>query len=142
MLHNIAKPKGNAQSRKKVGRGPGTNLGKTCGKGHKGQLSRSGAKHRVGFEGGQTPLHRRLPKFGFTNLFKKEYKLISLDLLESLEAKEVTVETLKNELGLKDSLFKVLGNGEIKSAKTIQLHKVSKSAKAMIEKVGGTVKEL
>ncbi|MBE5757142.1 MAG: 50S ribosomal protein L15 [Clostridiales bacterium] len=129
---------------KRLGRGIGSGLGKTSGKGHKGQWARSGGGVRVGFEGGQMPLIRRLPKRGFNNHFKKVYAIVNLSTLERFEAgtiidAEVLLENgmikdTKNAVGLK-----VLGNGELTKALTVKASKVSESAKEAIEKVGGTV---
>ena len=129
---------------KRLGRGIGSGLGKTSGKGHKGQWARSGGGVRVGFEGGQMPLIRRLPKRGFNNHFKKVYAIVNLSTLERFEAgtiidAEVLLENgmikdTKNAVGLK-----VLGNGELTKALTVKASKISESAKEAIEKVGGTV---
>ncbi|MBR2615043.1 MAG: 50S ribosomal protein L15 [Clostridia bacterium] len=129
---------------KRLGRGIGSGLGKTSGKGHKGQWARSGGGVRVGFEGGQMPLIRRLPKRGFNNHFKKVYAIVNLSTLERFEAgtiidAEVLLENgmikdTKNAVGLK-----VLGNGELTKALTVRASKISESAKEAIEKVGGTV---
>jgi len=136
-LHDLSPADGSRKSPKRVGRGPGSGTGKTAGRGHKGQKSRSGYSRRRGFEGGQMPLVRRVPKRGFTNIFRTEYEVINLDRLEGLEG-EVTLERLV-EMGLvgKGQSVKILGAGEISQALNIQAHKFSKSAKAKIEAAGG-----
>jgi large subunit ribosomal protein L15 len=137
-LSNIRAPKGSSEKIKRVGRGMGSGMGKTSARGHKGQHSRSGSSLLRGFEGGQMPLHRRLPKRGFTNIFKKEFNVISLERLVALGESNITLEVLKNAGLLKRDLpVKVLGDGELKSALTVQAHKFSKSAQEKIEKAGG-----
>src|SRR5438270_1788211 len=139
-LSNLRPPKGATANRKRVGRGMGSGMGKTSTRGHKGQRSRSGSRMMRGFEGGQMPLHRRLPKRGFTNIFRTEYQVINLDRLESLGEKNITPELLvKNGLAGKNDLIKILGDGELKSALTVQAHKFSKSAQEKIAKAGGKV---
>ncbi len=138
-LHNLKPPAGAKKQRKRVGRGPGSGLGKTSGRGHKGQGSRSGAGKRIGNEGGQMPLQRRLPKFGFTNIFRKEYQIINVADLARCEPGEVTGETLKR-VGLVKSTklpVKVLGNGDIDKAYTVKAAAFSKSAVQKIEAAGG-----
>ena len=142
-LSNLRAPKKANENKKRVGRGMGSGMGKTSTRGHKGQGSRSGSSLMRGFEGGQMPLHRRLPKRGFTNIFRVEYTVVGLDRLAELNAAnsetEFTIEKI-TELGLKrrkNSLVKVLNNGEIKTAITVHAHKFSKSAKEAIEKAGG-----
>ncbi len=142
-LSNLRAPKKANENKKRVGRGMGSGMGKTSTRGHKGQGSRSGSSLMRGFEGGQMPLHRRLPKRGFTNIFRIEYTIIALDRLAELNAAsnvtEFTLETI-TELGLrrkKNSLIKVLNNGEIKTAITVHAHKFSATAKAAIEAAGG-----
>ena len=138
-LSNLRSPKNANTGRKRVGRGMGSGMGKTSARGHKGQGSRSGFSLMRGFEGGQMPLHRRLPKRGFTNIFRTEYTVINLDRIAELEVKEINLEDYK-KLGLsskKNALIKILGSGELKSAITIQAHKFSKSAVEKIEKAGG-----
>ena len=142
-LANLSPKKGANKDRKRLGRGPGTGHGKTSGRGHKGAKSRSGYKSKPGFEGGQMPLQRRLPKRGFNNKFRKEYKLVSLSQLDKFEAgQQITRETLV-EAGLvkKGELIKVLANGEISKAVTLEVDKVSGAAKELIEKAGGSVVE-
>jgi large subunit ribosomal protein L15 len=119
-------------------------MGKTSTRGHKGQGSRSGSRLMRGFEGGQMPLHRRLPKRGFTNIFRTEYTIVNVEQLGKLGEKNITLETLKSA-GLvngKNPLVKVLGNGELTSAITVQAHKFSKSAQEKITKAGGTAQVL
>ena len=140
-LHEL-KPNENAfKTRKRVGRGPGSGLGKTSGKGHKGQNARSGGGVRPGFEGGQTPLFRRLPKRGFSNaLFKTEYAVINLSDLNKFEDGAVVTPELLKEMGIVKKLedgLKVLGNGELTKKLTVKAHKFSKTAKEKIESAGG-----
>ncbi len=141
-LNNLKPAKGSTHKKKRVGRGPGSGLGKTAGRGHKGQKSRSGYSSRAGFEGGQMPLQRRLPKRGFTNIFKKEWIEISLGKIEeNFEAgSEVTPEML-HERGLikkaKHDLV-ILGTGDVTKALNISAHRFTKTAKEKIEKAGGT----
>ena len=141
-LHELSPAKGSKHSRKRVGRGPGSGLGKTAGRGEKGQKSRTGYSSRPGFEGGQMPLVRRVPKRGFTNIWKTEYAVVNLSQLAELEG-DVTPESLK-EQGLVRSgrPVKVLGDGEIGKALRVTAHKFSKSARAKIEAAGGTCEEL
>ena len=116
----------------------GSGMGKTSTRGHKGQRSRSGSRSMRGFEGGQMPLHRRLPKRGFTNIFRTEYAIVNLDRLAGLGESTVTVEVLvKKGLVGKNDLVKVLGDGELKSPLYVQAHRFSKSAQEKIEKAGG-----
>lgn len=140
-LHNLNKPEGAIKTRKRVGRGPGSGLGKTSGRGENGQNGRSGGGVRPGFEGGQTPLFRRLPKRGFSNaLFKKEYAIINLSDLNNFEdGATITLEVLMDAGIIKKSLsgLKVLGNGEITKKVTVKATKFSKVAIEKIEKIGG-----
>ena len=143
-INTLQPAEGSRTSVKRLGRGIGSGLGKTSGKGHKGQWARSGGGVRPGFEGGQMPLTRKLPKRGFNNHFKKVYAIVNLSTLERFEAgtiidAEVLLENgmikdTKNAVGLK-----VLGNGELTKALTVKASKISESAKEAIEKVGGTV---
>ncbi len=138
-LSNLRAPKKANRNKKRIGRGMGSGTGKTSGRGHKGQGSRSGSSLMRGFEGGQMPLHRRLPKRGFTNIFRTEYTVVNLDRLAELGEKELTLEKF-TELGLlkkRNELLKVLGDGELKVAVTVHAHKFSKSAQEKIEKAGG-----
>jgi large subunit ribosomal protein L15 len=141
-LHDLSPAPGSKTSRKRVGRGPGSGLGKTSGKGHKGGQSRRGYSVRPGFEGGQMPLIRRVPKRGFTNEFRKEFSVVNVASFEGL-GKAITPELLY-ERGLvhKGRPVKVLGNGEIKTAVTVSAHKFSKSAREKIEAAGGKCEEL
>ncbi|MGA8042939.1 MAG: 50S ribosomal protein L15 [Terracidiphilus sp.] len=138
-LSNLRAPRNANTGRKRVGRGMGSGMGKTSTRGHKGQGSRSGSSLMRGFEGGQMPLHRRLPKRGFTNIFRTEYVVLNLDRIEAVAASEIGLDDYK-KLGLvsnKKALIKILGSGELSSAKTIHAHKFSKSAVEKIEKAGG-----
>ena len=138
-LSNLRAPKKANTGRKRVGRGMGSGMGKTSTRGHKGQGSRSGSSLMRGFEGGQMPLHRRLPKRGFTNIFRTEYTVVNLDRLAELGVSEIGLEDY-GKLGLVSSrkaLVKILGSGELKSAITVHAHKFSKSAAEKIEKAGG-----
>ena len=140
-LSNLRAPRKANTGSKRVGRGMGSGMGKTSARGHKGQGSRTGTSLMRGFEGGQMPLHRRLPKRGFTNIFRTEYSVVNLDRIAELEVavKEITLDDYK-KLGLvssKKALIKILGSGELTSAITIHAHKFSKSAIEKIEKAGG-----
>ncbi|MBD3404201.1 50S ribosomal protein L15 [candidate division GN15 bacterium] len=138
-LHSLKPPAGSTKDRKRVGRGSGSGLGKTSGRGHKGQQSRSGAVKRLGSEGGQMPLQRRLPKHGFTNIFKKEFQIVNVADLERCEPGDVTIATLKEKGLVKktDVPVKILGNGTLEKALTVKVDAFSKSAKDKIEKAGG-----
>ena len=139
-LHFLQPPAGATKTKKRRGQGEGSGMGRTAGRGHKGQKSRSGYSRKVGFEGGQMPLIRRLPKRGFTNIFRTEFAVVNVDRLESLGLKEVTPEILLEKRvirGLKDGL-KVLGNGELKTAVNVRAHAFTKSAKEKIEAAGGS----
>lgn len=140
-LTNLSPQKGAKKNRKRIGRGPGSGLGKTSGRGHKGAKSRSGYKSKPGFEGGQMPLQRRLPKRGFNNNFKKEFDIVSLSQLERFEAgQEVTTQTLIDAGIVKTGrMAKILANGEITKAITVTVEKISGQAKELIEKAGGSV---
>ncbi len=142
-LTNLSPQKGSKKDRKRVGRGPGSGLGKTAGRGHKGAKSRSGYKSKPGFEGGQMPLQRRLPKRGFNNKFKKEYDIVSLSQLDKFDSgQEVTTQALIAAGIVKSGrLAKVLANGEITKPLTVKVAKVSSQAKELIEKAGGSVSE-
>jgi len=138
-LHTLQPAEGSTKKRKRVGRGTGSGKGKTSGRGHKGQKARSGFSHKIGFEGGQMPLQRRVPKRGFTNIFKKEFQIVNLSDLTKLEAGDVTLETLlKAGLVRKPNVaVKVLGDGNVDKTYTVKLHAFSKSAIEKIEKAGG-----
>ena len=138
-LSSLHPPKGQKHARKRIGRGMGSGLGKTAGRGTKGQHSVSGYSHKRGFEGGQMPLHRRVPKRGFTNIFKKRYALVNLDRLEQLEGSEFTPERLL-ELGVirpAPNGVKILGDGALTRAITVRAHRFSKSAAEKIAAAGG-----
>jgi large subunit ribosomal protein L15 len=138
-LSNLTAPRKANTGRKRVGRGMGSGMGKTSSRGHKGQGSRTGSSLMRGFEGGQMPLHRRLPKRGFTNIFRTEYTVVNLDRIAELDVKEIGLDDYR-KLGLassKRALIKVLGSGELNKALTIHAHKFSKSAAEKIEKAGG-----
>ena len=140
-LHTLTPAKGSKHSRKRVGRGPGSGLGKTAGKGHKGQKSRSGYSRMAGFEGNQMPLVRRVPKRGFTNVFKTEYSVVNLSQLDGFEG-EVTPESLAERgMGRRGARVKVLGDGDVGRALTVVAHKFSRSARAKIEAAGGSCQE-
>lgn len=137
-LSDLRAPKDANRGKKRVGRGMGSGTGKTSARGHKGQLSRSGARSMRGFEGGQMPLHRRMPKRGFTNIFRVEYAVINLDRLAELGESNITVDFLvKRRVVGKNDLVKVLGTGDLSSAITVQAHKFSKTATEKIIKAGG-----
>ena len=141
-LSTLKSANGATKDRKRIGRGEGSGQGVTAGRGHKGYGSRSGSKKRSWFEGGQMPIQRRLPKFGFTNIFRKQFQVVNVGSLEKLaKEKEITKEVLlANGLISKKSLpVKLLGEGEIKSKLTVKVDAVSKTAKEKIEKVGGSV---
>ena len=138
-LSNLRAPRKANTGRKRVGRGMGSGMGKTSTRGHKGQGSRSGFSLMRGFEGGQMPLHRRLPKRGFNNIFRTEYTVVNLDRIAALTVKEIGLDDYK-KLGLvssKRALIKVLGSGDLTAAITVHAHKFSKSAIEKIEKAGG-----
>ena len=137
-LSNIHAPKKATEKRKRVGRGMGSGMGKTSTRGHKGQRSRSGSRMIRGFEGGQMPLHRRMPKRGFTNIFRKEYAIVSLERLAELGETTITPDSLRKAGVVKTKLpVKILGDGELKAALTVSAHKFSKSAQEKITKAGG-----
>ena len=141
-LSNLSPPKGAVKNRKRVGRGPGSGHGKTSCRGHKGQKARSGGSVKPGFEGGQMPLSRRLPKRGFTNIFKKQYALIQVRDLMAFEKDSVIDPAVLIESGLVAKLLdgvKLLANGDIDRPLTIKVHKCSQAAQAKIVAAGGTV---
>ncbi len=143
LLSKLSPAEGSTHYPKRVGRGIGSGLGGFSGKGGKGQTQRSGGSIRRGFEGGQTPLHRRLPKFGFSNVaFQTRFEIVNLSQLEKLGSEINPVTLSQAGLVKKGSLVKVLGNGEIKSAVTVKAHKFSEKAKAAIEKAGGKAEVL
>ena len=141
-LNNLHPAPGSTHKKKRIGRGPGSGTGKTAGKGHKGQKSRSGYSSKRGFEGGQMPLQRRLPKRGFTNIFKKEWIEISLAKIEeSFRSGDVVTPEVLHDRGLikkaKHDLV-ILGTGEVSKSLNISAHRFTKTAKVKIEKAGGT----
>lgn len=143
-LHNLQPAPGSNKKNKRVGRGPGSGFGGTSTRGHKGAKSRSGYSHKVGFEGGQMPLQRRVPKFGFKNINRVEYKAVNLDVLEALASAQnlskITVEDLRNAgLVSKKALVKVLGNGAVTRAIEVEANAFSKTAEEAIVAAGGTV---
>ncbi|MDE6445126.1 MAG: 50S ribosomal protein L15 [Muribaculaceae bacterium] len=143
-LHNLQPAPGSNKSNKRIGRGPGSGYGGTSTRGHKGAKSRSGYKHKVGFEGGQMPLQRRVPKFGFKNINRVEYKAINLDALEALAAAQnltkITVDDLRAAgLAPKGKPVKILGNGAIGRALEVQADAFSKKAEEAIAAAGGSV---
>ena len=141
-LNSLKPSKGSVKSKKRVGRGHGSGLGKSSGRGNKGAGQRSGFKKRPWFEGGQMSLARRLPKRGFTNIFKKEFQVVNISSLNEMDTDFITSSVLK-EKGLIKSLLvpiKILGNGDIEKKITIEANSFSKSAKEKIEKVGGVCK--
>lgn len=146
-LNELKPAEGSVKNKKRIGRGPGSGKGGTSTRGHKGAKSRSGYSRKAGFEGGQMPLQRRVPKFGFTNPNRVEYKAINLDTLQTLvddtKAKEVNLEVLvSNGLAGKNDLIKVLGRGELTAKVDVTAHKFSATAAAAIEKAGGTATTL
>ncbi len=141
-LSNLKPAIGSTKNRKRIGRGPGSGTGKTSGRGHKGQNSRSGGGVKPGFEGGQMPLQRRLPKRGFASLNKKVYSLVNLQDLAAFEAGSVVDLEVLTKTGLVGNVrdgVKILGTGELTTALSVKAHKFSKSATAKIEAAGGTV---
>ncbi|MDY5813288.1 MAG: 50S ribosomal protein L15 [Bacteroides sp.] len=146
-LSNLKPAEGSTKTRKRIGRGPGSGLGGTSTRGHKGAKSRSGYSKKIGFEGGQMPLQRRVPKFGFKNINRVEYKAINLDTIQKLvDAKNLTVVGVNDliEAGFVSSkqLVKILGNGALTSKLTVEAHAFSKTAISAIEAVGGTAVKL
>ncbi|MBL7779494.1 MAG: 50S ribosomal protein L15 [Chitinophagales bacterium] len=143
-LHNLKPAAGSLGKRKRKGRGQGSTDGGTSGRGHKGAKSRSGYKQKLGFEGGQMPLQRRMPKVGFNNPFRKEYTALNLgrvqEILDTYKLSEISVDNLRaNGILSKTELVKVLGTGELKSKVDLKVHAISESAKAAVEKLGGSV---
>ncbi len=146
-LHTLKPAKGSTHSRRRLGRGPGSGLGGTSTRGHKGAMARSGYKKKIGFEGGQMPMQRRLPKYGFNNIFRVEYKGVNLSVLQELaETKnweKITPKEL-HEAGYisKKQLVKILGKGELKAKLEVEANAFSKSAQAAIEAAGGKATKL
>lgn len=143
-LHTLKPAEGSTKNRKRIGRGQGSGRGGTSTKGHKGAQSRTGYSRKIGFEGGQMPLQRRIPKGGFKNINRMEYAAINLDVLQAL-ADELKVNVIDREVLIskhlisKSDLFKVLGRGEIKAGLEVHAHKFSDAAKSAIESAGGSV---
>jgi large subunit ribosomal protein L15 len=137
-LSTIKAPRKANSNKKRVGRGMGSGMGKTSTRGHKGQRSRSGSRMIRGFEGGQMPLHRRMPKRGFTNIFRQEYSIVNLEKLASLGETTITPEVLRKAGVIRTKgRVKILGDGDLSKALTVQAHKFSKSAQEKITKAGG-----
>ena len=144
-LNNLKPKKGSRHAKKRLGRGPGSGHGKTAGRGEKGQKSRSGYSGKRGFEGGQMPLHRRLPKRGFTNIFKKDYAVVNISDLERFDNGASVDETMLRQAGLvkgQHDGVKVLGDGELSKKLTVSATKFSASARKQIEAAGGTCQEI
>ena len=142
-LSNLRAPKKAAENKKRVGRGMGSGMGKTSTRGHKGQRSRSGSRMMRGFEGGQMPLHRRMPKRGFTNIFREEFNIVNLEKLALLGETTITPDVLRQAGVIKGKhRLKVLGDGELTVALTVHAHKFSKSAQEKITRAGGKVEVL
>ena len=141
-LHDLSPADGSRRKRKRIGRGPGSGQGKTAGRGHKGQRSRAGFSRRRGFEGGQMPLLRRVPKRGFNNIFRTEYEIVNLSVLAGWQG-EVTPETLAAKGRVRAGRpVKILGQGEIEQALKVSAHKFSAAAKRKIEAAGGSCEVL
>ena len=141
-LSRLKPPAGATKKRKRKGRGPGSGTGKTCGKGQKGQKSRSGGGVPPGFEGGQMPMHRRLPKRGFNNIFRVKYSIVNVGQLDRFEEGTVVDQQALVDAGITRNLrhpVKLLGNGELSKKLTLKVHKTSASAKSKIEAAGGSV---
>jgi large subunit ribosomal protein L15 len=146
-LSKLTPAKGSTKTKKRIGRGEGSGYGDTATRGHKGAKSRSGYSRKTGFEGGQMPLQRRVPKYGFRNINRKEYKGINIGVLQELAEQkglsEITVQTLMDAgLVQKNTLVKILGKGELKTKLTVKAHSFSKSAVAAIEKMEGTAEKI
>ncbi len=145
-LHNLKPAEGSTHSRRRIGRGPGSGLGGTSTRGHKGAKARSGYKRKIGFEGGQMPLQRRLPKFGFKNINRVEYQAVNLSKLQALADKGITTigiaELKANRVIKNDVLVKILANGKLTAKIDVTAHAFSAAAEAAIQNVGGTVTKL
>lgn len=144
-LSTLRPARGSSQNRKRVGRGPGSGLGKTSGKGHKGHKARTGGYTNPGFEGGQTPLYRRIPKRGFTNIFRTEFAVLNVASLNGFSSGEVVTPELLHERGLVRQAsrpVKILGEGDLKAALTVRAHAFSRSAEEKITRAGGRVERL
>ena len=144
-LHNLKPAEGSVKSAKRIARGEGSGKGGTAARGHKGAKSRSGYSKKIGFEGGQMPLQRRVPKFGFTNINRKEYKGVNLDKLQELVDNKKITDTVSLDILVangvvgKNDLVKILGRGELKATLNVTVHKFTATAKAAIEAAGGQV---
>jgi large subunit ribosomal protein L15 len=141
-INELSPAEGSRKKRKRVGRGPGSGHGKTCCRGHKGQRSRSGGGVRPGFEGGQMPLHRRLPKRGFTNIFRKEYNILNVEDLNRFEPNALLDAEVFKQAGLIKKMMdgiKLLGTGEITHPVVVRIQRISKAAKEKVETAGGKV---
>lgn len=138
-LNNLKPAEGSTKGRRRIGRGNGSGWGCTAGRGNNGQKSRAGYSRRFGFEGGQMPLYRRIPKRGFKNPFRTEYDVVNVSDLQRVEADVITIEEMKKAglIRINADLVKVLGNGELEKAVTVEAHKFTKSALEKIEKSGG-----
>lgn len=143
-LHTLRPAQGSRKNRKRVGRGAGSGMGETSTRGHKGSKARSGHKHKAGFEGGQMPLFRRLPKSGFTNIFRREYQVVNVSDLGRCDAAEITLETLYDAGIVRSKVLplKVLGDGQIEKACKVKAAAFSKTATAKITAAGGTAEVL
>lgn len=146
-LSQLRPAKGSTHTKKRLGRGQGSGWGGTSTRGHKGAKSRSGYSHKVGFEGGQMPLQRRVPKFGFNNVNRVEYKVVNIDVLEAISAKfnvtDINLDVIRQAgYASKNDLVKVLGNGKLTKKLNVTANAFSKSAKAAIEALNGTVNTL
>ncbi len=144
-IDQLKQVKGKAKRRKRVGRGPGSGHGKTSTRGHKGQKARSGARRRLGFEGGQMPLQRRLPKRGFTNPFRRVYQVVNLESLKDLEDQKIITPAVLKKMGLikrEEDPVKLLAKGEVSIPITIKVNAFSKKAKEKIEGCGGKIEEI
>jgi len=142
MLNRLKAPRGAVKKRTRVGRGEGSGLGKTSGKGHKGQKARTGGSTKLGYEGGQTPLHRRLPKRGFTNKFKKIYNIVNIERLSAFNKGDVVDRDALLKKGIVKNIkngIKILGDGEIKASLTVKADKFTDAARKKIEAAGGKV---
>lgn len=144
-LHDIKPAKGANRKRKRIGRGPGSGSGKTAGRGHKGQKSRSGYSRKIGFEGGQMPLYRRLPKRGFRNIFAKKYGIVNVQDLNCFEEGTIVTPVMVQEQGLVKKIhsgLRILGQGKLEKKLTVKAHHFTQSARQKIEKMGGSIEVL
>lgn len=144
-LHDLKPSKGANRKRKRIGRGPGSGSGKTAGRGHKGQKSRSGYSQKIGFEGGQMPLYRRLPKRGFRNIFAKKYAIVNVQDLNCFEEGTTVTPVMVQEQGLIKKIhsgLRILGQGKLEKKLTVQAHHFTQSARQKIEEVGGSIEVL